>query len=119
MFNEYNKEITLFNKQLNQFYQILYTSEFYLETQNAELMVDAIDYYANQHTLAEVNNMDDEQRTKVIDGMEDDVEEADAMDIGDEILDEEGRFDHYSNYNFIDNIKEFISEGILPPGDYY
>ncbi len=119
MFNEYNKEITLFNKQLNQFYQILYTSEFYLETQNAELMVDAIDYYSNQHTLAEVNNMDDEQRTKVIDGMEDDVEEADALDIGDEILDEEGRFDHYSNYNFIDNIKEFISEGILPPGDYY
>ncbi len=82
-------------------------------------MVDAIDYYANQHTLTQVNQMDDEQRTKVIDDMEDDVEEADAMDIGDEILDEEGRFDHYSNYNFIDNIKEFISEGLLPPGDYY
>lgn len=119
LFNEYNKEITLFNKQLNQFYQILYTSEFYLETQNADLMVDAIDYYANQHSLTQVNQMDDEQRTKVIDDMEDDVEEADAMDIGDEILDEEGRFDHYSNYNFIDNIKEFISEGLLPPGDYY
>lgn len=119
LFNQYNREIMLFNKSLNQFNQILYTSEFYLETQSGDLMVDAIDYYSNQHTLTQVNEMDDEQRTKVIDEMEDDVEEAEAMDIGDEILDEEGRFDHYSNYDFIDNIKEFISEGVLPPGDYY
>jgi hypothetical protein len=119
LFNSYNKEISLFNKATNQFNQILYTSEFYLETQNADLLVDAIDYYANQHSITQVNEMDNEERTKVIDAMGDDVEEEESMDIGDEILDEEGRFDHYSNYDFIDNIKEFISEGILPPGDYY
>ncbi len=119
MYNEHNKEVALFDKRLGHFNQILYTSEFYLETQNADLMVDAIDYYSNQHTLKEVNNMDDENREKVIDELENDVEELEALDIGDEILDEEGRFDLYSNYEFIDNIKEMISENILPPGDYY
>jgi hypothetical protein len=102
LFNEYNKEISLFNKDINIFNQILYTSEFYLETQNINLMIDAIDYYDNQHSLEQIESMDEDKRNKVLDDIYDDIEEMEALDIGDEIIDEEGMFDLYSNYDFME-----------------
>ena len=119
LFNKYNLEVARFNSNLNFFNQILYTTEFYLETQNKDMFVDAIDYYSNEHTLEQVDAMTDEQREQVIDEMENDIEEADALDCdelfnGENLFDGEGRLDLYGNYNFIENIENMKSEHILP-----
>jgi len=101
LFDLYNLDIAIFDKDVDHFNQILYSSEFYLETQNKTLFVDAVDYYGNQHNLQDVDN--EEEREKIMDEIEDDIEELNAQDLGDEIIDEEGMFDLYSNYDFIDN----------------
>jgi hypothetical protein len=88
-FNSTNYEILYFNKNLNHFNQILYTSEFYLEIESADLMIDAIDYYGNQHNLEEMN---DEERERFMDEIDDINEETDAIDI-DESADAESLFD--------------------------
>ena len=113
LFNNIFFETSKFSTNLNYFYQILYTSEFYLETQTKDLTVDALDYYANENTLEQVENMSPEDQERVINQMEDEYEEVAALDI-DEILDEEGRFDLYSNYKYIDFIKEAYSDNMLP-----
>ena len=93
--------IAIFDKDVDHFNQILYSSEFYLETQINNLFVDAVDYYGDQHNLKDVVN--DEEKDKIIDDIEDDIEEMNAQDLGDEIVDEEGLFDLYSNYDFEEN----------------
>ncbi len=119
LFNQYNFDTHFFNKELSNFHQILYTSPFYLETQNADLMMDAIDFYAEQREKEDFDKLSPEEQERIREQKYDDEEEAQGMDIGDDILDDEGRFDFYSNYQFIDNIKNMIKENILPPGDYY
>lgn len=101
LFEIYNLDIAIFDKDVDHFNQILYSSEFYLETQINNLFVDAVDYYSDQHNLKDVIN--DEEKDKIIDDIEDDIEEMNAQDLGDEIVDEEGLFDLYSNYDFEEN----------------
>jgi hypothetical protein len=101
LFDLYNLDIAMFDKDVDHFNQILYSSEFYLETQNKTLFVDAVDYYGDQHNLKEVDN--DEEKEKMMDEIEDDIEEFNAQDLGDEIVDEEGMFDLYSNYDYKEN----------------
>jgi hypothetical protein len=101
LFDLYNLDIAIFDKDVDHFNQILYSSEFYLETQNKTLFVDAVDYYGDQHNLKDVDN--EEEREKIMGEIEDDIEEFNAQDLGDEIIDEEGMFDLYSNYDFMEN----------------
>ena len=91
----------MFYKDVDHFNQILYTSEFYLETQSKSLFVDAVDYYGEQHNLDEVENEEDKE--KIMEEIEDDIEELNAQDIGDDIADEEGIYKLYSNYDYKDN----------------
>ena len=104
IFNSTFFEISKFNPQLNYFYQILYTSEFYLETQNNEFMMDALDYYSNQEEIKNIDNLDEEQREKLQDEIENDNEEFQAIDAEDEIADAEGMYDLYTVYD-LDKIK--------------
>jgi hypothetical protein len=99
IFNSTFFEISKFNPQLNYFYQILYTSEFYLETQTNEFMMDAIDYYSNQEEIKNIDNLDDEQRERLQDDIENDNEEFQAIDAEDEIIDAEGMYDLYTVYD--------------------
>jgi hypothetical protein len=101
LFELYNLDVAIFDKDVDHFNQILYTSEFYLETQSKSLFVDAVDYYGDQHNLNEVEN--DEDKEKIMDEIEDDIEEFNAQDLGDEIVDEEGMYGLYSNYDYKDN----------------
>jgi hypothetical protein len=101
LFELYNLDVAIFDKDVDHFNQILYTSEFYLETQSKSLFVDAVDYYGDQHNLNEVEN--DEDKEKIMDEIEDDIEEFNAQDLGDDIVDEEGMFDLYSNYEYKEN----------------
>ena len=101
LFELYNLDILTFDKDVDHFNQILYTSEFYLETQNKSLFVDAVDYYGEQHNLDEVEN--DEDKEKIMDEIEDDIEELNAQDLGDDIVDEEGIYDLYYNSNYKEN----------------
>ena len=99
LFNSSFFEISKFNQELNYFYQILYTSEFYLETQNSDYMIDAIDYYSNQEDIKNLDNLDEEQRENIINQIDDDNEEINAIDMDDEIADIEGMFDLYTKYD--------------------
>ena len=119
LFSRYNLEVHFKNKELNQYYQTRYVSEFYLETQNSDLTLDAIDYYEQQNKEEAFDKLSEEDKERLKDKTDDDEEEHQALDIGDDILDEEGRFDLYSNYQFKDNIKTMISDHSLPPGTYY
>jgi hypothetical protein len=105
LFDLYNLDIAMFDKDVDHFNQILYSSEFYLETQNKTLFVDAVDYYGDQHNLKDIEN--DEEKEKMIDEIkneiEDDIEEFNAQDLGDEIVDEEGIYDLYSNNEYKEN----------------
>lgn len=102
IFNNTFFEISKFNKQLNNFHQILYTSEFYLETQTSDFMIDALEYYASQESIKNIDNVDGEQREELENQIDDDNEELNAMDMGDEKgedFDAEGVFDLYTNYD--------------------
>ena len=101
LFDLYNLDISIFDKDVDHFNQILYSSEFYLETQNKTLFVDAVDYYWDKHNLKDIE--DENEKEKIMDEIEDDIEELNAQDLGDEIIDEEGIFDLYSNYNYKEN----------------
>ena len=107
LFDTYNLDVSIFDKDVDHFNQILYTSEFYLETQNSDLTLDAIDYYEQQHSEEAFSKLSEEEQAKIKDKIYDDEEESQALDIGDDVLDEEGRFDLYSNYNFQDGEKVF------------
>jgi len=102
IFNQTFFEISKSNHELNYFYQILYTSEFYLETQNSEYMIDALDYYSNQEEVKNIDNLNEDDKDRLENEIEDDNEEFEAMDMGDEIIDAEGIFDHYTFDNFKD-----------------
>ena len=78
------------DRDVNYFNQILYTSEFYLETQTQEMSVDAIDFYG---TTKDITEMTEEQREKYQDDLDDDKEEDQAIDYGDEQVDAEGLFE--------------------------
>ena len=78
------------DREVSYFHQILYTSEFYSETQTQDMLVDAIDFYG---TAKDITEMTEEQREKYQDELEDDKEEDEAIDYGDEIVDAEGLFD--------------------------
>lgn len=119
LFSTSNMEVRFKNKELNQYYQTRYVSEFYLETQNSDLTLDAIEYYEQQNKEEAFDKLSEEEQERLKDQKYDDEEEHQALDIGDDILDEEGRFDLYSNYQFRDNIKTMISDHTLPPGTYY
>ena len=93
IFNSTFFEISKFNPQLNYFYQILYTSEFYLETQTNEFIMDALEYYSNQEEIKNIDILDDEQREKLENEIENDNEEYQAIDAEDEIMDAEGMYD--------------------------
>ena len=99
LFNSTFFEISKSNSELSYFYQILYTSEFYLETQNSDYMIDALDYYSNQEEIKNIDGLDDEQRDKLENEIEDDNEEFDAIDMEDETNDPEGIYDLYTNYD--------------------
>jgi hypothetical protein len=81
--------------------------------------MDAIDYYAEQTAAEDFSKLTEEEQEKIKEKKYDDEEEAQGMDIGDDILDPEGRFDMFSNYKFIDNIESMVRDNVLPPGDYY
>lgn len=101
IFNRTNYEILKFDTEVNYFYQILYTSEFYLETQNTDFFVDALDYFDDKEedfdTIEDKNNKQQQQQhddeydneftkdTDVIDGFdvenEEDDDENDGFDI--------------------------------------
>jgi hypothetical protein len=80
-------EISKFNHNLNYFYQVLYTSEFYLETQTNEFMYDALDYHSDQESSKNIDNLDEEDQDKVLDQIEDNNEEFEGVDI-DNMIDE-------------------------------
>lgn len=90
LFNLTNYNITMFDREVSYFNQILYTSEFYLETQTQEMLIDAIDFYG---TVKDVSEMTLEEREKYQDDLENDKEEDEAIDYGDEEIDAEGLFD--------------------------
>ena len=90
LFNLTNYNITMSDREVNYFHQILYTSEFYLETQTQEMLVDAIDFYGTTKDLSE---MTEEQREKYQEEIDDDKEEDEAIDYGDTQVDAEGLFD--------------------------
>lgn len=98
LFNSTFYEISKFNQKLSYFYQILYTSEFYLETQNNDYMMDAIDYYSNQEEIKNIDNLDDEQRERLENQIEDDNEEMEALDMVNGDDDIEGLWNIYSDY---------------------
>ena len=100
LFSLYNYDIAQYDKDVNYFNQILYTSDFYLETQNNELMIDAIDYYGNLHNLEEMNEDD---REKLLNEKDDNDEENIALDVDIE-LDYEGSYNLYTNYDYEDNL---------------
>lgn len=99
LFNSTFYEISKYNQELNYFYQILYTSEFYLETQNTDYMIDAIDYYSNQEEIKNINNLDDEHKEYLENQIEDDIEEMEGMDMVNGDDDIEGIFDMFSEYD--------------------
>ena len=105
LFNNTFFEVSKSNQQLNYFYQILYTSEFYLETQTSDFMVDALDYYANQEEIKNIDILSDEQREQLEDDIENDNEEYNALDTGDEIADAEGMYDLYTDYDIEKNME--------------
>jgi hypothetical protein len=90
LFNLTNYNITMHNREANFFNQILYSSDFYLETQNQDMMVDAIDFYG---ITKDENEMTEEERHKHKEELEDDIEEDQAIDWGDTEFDAEGMFD--------------------------
>jgi len=103
-FNSHNYEISKFNKTINYFNQILYTSEFYLEVYNNNMMMDAIDFYSDQ-----LENMDEDKQKEILEQKEDEIEEAEALDI-DEPIDEEGLYDDIQDRieDFEDNIQKLF-----------
>ena len=90
LFNLTNYNITMFDREVSIFNQILYTSEFYLETQTQDMLLDAIDFYG---TVKDVSEMNEEERDKYKEELEDDIEEEQAIDYGDTEVDAEGLFD--------------------------
>lgn len=98
-FNSTFFEVSKFNQELSYYYQILYTSEFYLEMQNNDYMVDAIDYYSNQEQIKNVDNLDDAQKEELKNKLEDDYEETEGMDMVDGDYDVEGVYDMYTDYD--------------------
>jgi hypothetical protein len=104
LFNLTNYNITMHDREVSYFHQILYTSEFYLETQTQDMLMDAIDFYG---TTKDITEMTEEQREKYQDELENDKEEDEAIDYGDEIVDTEGLFDLNTkpvHTKFIDNM---------------
>lgn len=96
LFNTYNMDIYNFDKEVDHFNQVLYTSAFYIETQNVDNDIDIIDYY-DSYNIDKIDSdivISDETKAKIIDEREDDEEEQNALDV-DEELDNEGMFDSY------------------------
>ena len=108
LFNSTFYEISKFKLELSYFYQILYTSEFYLETQNQNYMIDAIDYYSNQEEIKNIDNLDEEQREELENKIEDDNEEYEGMDVVNGDNDIEGIYDMYTDYDGYDILKPDI-----------
>lgn len=90
LFNLTNYNITMHDQEVNFFNQILYSSDFYLETQVQDELVDAIDFYG---TAKDEKDMNEEQREKYKEELEDVIEEDQAIDWGDTEFDAEGMFD--------------------------
>jgi hypothetical protein len=102
-FNSHNYEISKFNKSINYFNQILYTSEFYLEVYNNNNMImNTID------NNVDYDNLDEEKQKQILEDKEDDREEAEALDI-DEPIDEEGLYDEIE-----DRVLEFEGNIQMP-----
>ena len=99
IFNSTFYDISKFKQELNYFYQILYTSEFYLETQNNDFMIDALDYYSNQEEIKNIDNLDEEVRENLENKIEDDNEEMEGFDMVNGDDDIEGIFDLYSKFD--------------------
>lgn len=106
LFNTTYYELSKFNQELSYFHQILYTSEFYLETQNNDFMMDAIDYYSNQEEIKNIDNLDEEQREKLENKIDNDNEEMEGMDMVDGDYDIEGVWDMYSEFEDNNDNKE-------------
>ena len=90
LFNLTNYNITMYDRDVSFFNQILYSSDYYLETNNQDTMIDAIDFYG---TSKDVDEMTEEQKEKHQEEVEDNIEEDQAIDWGDEIADAEGMFE--------------------------
>lgn len=106
LFTLTNYNITMFNREVSYFNQILYTSDYYLETQIQDMMVDAIDFYG---TSKNTDDLTEEQKEKLQDELDDDIEEDQAIDWGDEEVDAEGLFELNTkpvNTKFIRNMFE-------------
>jgi len=99
IFNSTFYEVSKFNQELSYFYQILYTSEFYLETQNTDYMIDALDYYSNQEEIKNIDTLDENQREELENQIEDDNEEMEGMDMVNGDDDIEGIFDQFAEYD--------------------
>jgi len=110
IFNKTNYDVSKFNSDVNYFYQILYTSEFYLETQATDVFIDTLDYYNEQDEVEIDNfktiNVKNEENEKEDDdyfkdnedtGEGNDVINTDDMD-DDEIENEEFEIDNQEDY---------------------
>ena len=93
LFNQTFYDVSKFNNELNNFYQILYTSEFYLETQTNEFMVDAFEHYTEKS-----DNPTEEEQEKIDDDEYDAKEQIESLDMGDDEIDAEGLFELYLDY---------------------
>ena len=98
LFNTYNHEVSKFNKNINHFNQILFTTEFYLEVQNNNYTIDVLDYYTTQNDSENLDEIGEELQKEIDDKKYDDKEEAEALDV-DGFMDAEGIYDLYTNYN--------------------
>ena len=104
-FNSQNYEVSKFNKTINYFNQVLYTSEFYLEVyNNNNMMIDVFDLNMNNET----DNLDEDKQKQIMEDKEDDKEEAEALDI-DEPIDEEGLYDDIE-----DSVLDFEGNSQMP-----
>ena len=82
-------------------------------------MLETIDFYDEQAKEDAFYKLSEEEQEELKNKAYDAEEEANALDIGDDILDPEGRFDLYSNYQYRSNIQNMIKNHELPSGEYY
>jgi hypothetical protein len=87
-FNSQNYEISRFNKTINYFNQILYTSEFYLEVYNNNMIMNTFDLNIDNSN----EELNEDKQKQILEDKEDNKEEAEALDI-DQPIDQEELYD--------------------------
>ena len=105
LFNRTNFEVSKFNTEVKYFYQILYTSEFYLETQTSDFFVDPLDFYSDD---AEADDKLLQNQSKIEDEA-DDPEDEKVKEDDKDIIDGFDMENEDDDDNF-DEPEEFVDE---------